>query len=101
MGCTTLSLWPSADARSEHVGGCATQCAASRKGLNMFKETRAFSGFSVDDLAAAKAFYGGTPGLHVEENPAGLTPQIPRGNGTPIYPTGDHAPPTPTTLNFP
>jgi catechol 2,3-dioxygenase-like lactoylglutathione lyase family enzyme len=31
----------------------------------MFKDTKAFSGFSVDDIPAARAFYGDTLGLEV------------------------------------
>ena len=67
----------------------------------MFKNTQAFSGFSVDDLAAAKAFYGETLGLDIEEHPAGLTLKIAGGNGTLIYPKADHTPATYTILNFP
>ena len=67
----------------------------------MFKDTRAFSGFSVNDLAAAKEFYGETLGLTVEENMAGLTLKIAGGNGTLIYPKEDHTPATYTILNFP
>jgi catechol 2,3-dioxygenase-like lactoylglutathione lyase family enzyme len=33
----------------------------------MFKDTRAYSGFSVNDLQKAKAFYGQTLGLEVSE----------------------------------
>jgi catechol 2,3-dioxygenase-like lactoylglutathione lyase family enzyme len=33
----------------------------------MFKDTVAFSGFSVDDVPAAKEFYGQTLGLDVSE----------------------------------
>ncbi len=43
----------------------------------------------------------GTLGLDVEEIPAGLTLKIAGGNGTLIYPKGDHAPATYTILNFP
>src|SRR6478672_7830479 len=67
----------------------------------MFKDTKAFSGFSVDDLAAAKAFYADTLGLEVEESPAGLTLKIAGGNGTLIYPKDNHTPATYTILNFP
>jgi catechol 2,3-dioxygenase-like lactoylglutathione lyase family enzyme len=67
----------------------------------MFKDTNAFSGFSVNDLAAAKAFYAQTLGLEVEETPAGLTLKIAGGNGTLIYPKDDHVPATYTILNFP
>jgi catechol 2,3-dioxygenase-like lactoylglutathione lyase family enzyme len=67
----------------------------------MFKDTKAFSGFSVNDLAAAKACYGQTLGLEVEDSPAGLMLRIPGGNGTLIYPKADHTPATYTILNFP
>jgi catechol 2,3-dioxygenase-like lactoylglutathione lyase family enzyme len=67
----------------------------------MFRETKAFSGFSLDDLAAAKAFYADTLGLEVEEHPAGLTLKIAGGNGTLVYPKDNHVPATYTILNFP
>jgi len=67
----------------------------------MFKATKAFSGFSVNDLAAAKAFYAQTLGLDVEESPAGLMLKIAGGNGTLIYPKENHIPATYTILNFP
>jgi catechol 2,3-dioxygenase-like lactoylglutathione lyase family enzyme len=66
----------------------------------MFKDTNAFSGFSVDDLDRAKQFYGGTLGLGISENPAGLELQL--GNGTTVfvYPKPNHEPATFTILNF-
>jgi catechol 2,3-dioxygenase-like lactoylglutathione lyase family enzyme len=67
----------------------------------MFKDTKAFSGFSVNDLAAAKAFYGQTLGLEVAESGPGLLLKIAGGNGTLIYPKADHTPATYTILNFP
>jgi predicted enzyme related to lactoylglutathione lyase len=67
----------------------------------MFKDTKAFSGFSVDDLAAAKAFYAQTLGLEVEDSPAGLTLKIAGGNGPLVYPKDNHVPATFTILNFP
>ena len=66
----------------------------------MFKDTIAFSGFSVNDLAAAKAFYGQTLGLEVDENPMGLFLKTAGGNGIFIYPKPDHTPATYTILNF-
>ena len=33
----------------------------------MFKDTKAFSGFAVDDLDAARAFYGDTLGIETDE----------------------------------
>src|SRR5450759_2924380 len=67
----------------------------------MFQETKAFSGFSVNDLVAAKEFYGQTLGLDVEEISAGLMLRIAGGNGIVIYPKGNHTPATYTVLNFP
>jgi catechol 2,3-dioxygenase-like lactoylglutathione lyase family enzyme len=67
----------------------------------MFKTTKAFSGFSVDDLAAAEEFYGQTLGLDVEKGHAGLMLKIAGGNATLIYPKSNHVPATYTILNFP
>jgi len=65
----------------------------------MLKVDRAFSGFSVNDLAVAKEFYGETLGVQLEEIPAGIRLKI--GNGILIYPKQDHLPSTYTMLNFP
>lgn len=67
----------------------------------MFKDIKAFSGFSVNDLATAKKFYGETLGISIKEIPEGLILQIAGGNGTFIYPKPDHTPATFTILNFP
>ncbi|MFF3326700.1 hypothetical protein [Streptomyces sp. NPDC002889] len=42
----------------------------------MFAYTKAFSGFSVDDIAKAKEFYGGTLGIPVSEEKGMLFLQI-------------------------
>ena len=68
----------------------------------MLKDTHAFSGFSVNDLSAAKDFYGRMLGLDVETNPVGgLTLKIAGGNGIFIYSKENHVPATYTILNFP
>lgn len=67
----------------------------------MFQETKAFSGFSVDDIPAAKKFYGETLGLRVSENPAGLTLHIAGDRDTLVYPKPNHEPASFTILNFP
>jgi catechol 2,3-dioxygenase-like lactoylglutathione lyase family enzyme len=66
----------------------------------MFKDTDAFSGFSVDDLDQAKQFYGDTLGVGVTENPAGI--ELHLGNGTRVfvYPKSNHEAATFTILNF-
>ena len=67
----------------------------------MFKNTKAFSGFSVNDLQKAKAFYGQTLGLNVSETPEGLALKIAGGGRVFIYPKPNHEPATFTILNFP
>lgn len=67
----------------------------------MFKNTKAFSGFSVDDLQKAKEFYGQTLGLKVSETPEGLGLQIAGGGQVFIYPKPNHEPASFTILNFP
>ena len=68
----------------------------------MFKDTKAFSGFSVDDLQKAKAFYGQTLSLDVSEEDMGiLTLHIAGGTNILIYPKDNHTPATFTILNFP
>lgn len=67
----------------------------------MFKTTKAFSGFSVNDIAKAKAFYGGTLGLDVSESNGMLTLHIAGGTNVLVYPKPNHTPATFTILNFP
>lgn len=68
----------------------------------MFDKSEAFSGFAVDDLAAATTFYGETLGLDVAEEPPGLlTLHLAGGTDIFIYPKPDHTPATFTILNFP
>ena len=65
----------------------------------MFKDTPAFSSFSVDDLPKAKEFYGETLGLHVTETKEGLEVKL-KGAALFIYAKPDHIPATFTVLNF-
>ena len=67
----------------------------------MFKDTNAFSSFSVNDLQKAKEFYGRTLGLEVSEMPEGLELHIAGGTRIFMYPKPDHIPATFTILNFP
>ncbi|TCM45905.1 VOC family protein [Kribbella sp. VKM Ac-2568] len=67
----------------------------------MFKETKAFSGFSVDDIPAAREFYAGTLGLEVTEDNGMLQLQIAGGNPVLVYPKDNHVPAEFTILNFP
>jgi catechol 2,3-dioxygenase-like lactoylglutathione lyase family enzyme len=67
----------------------------------MLEESKAFSGFSSNDLKKAKEFYGGTLGLKVSEEHGLLTLHLAGGNNVLIYPKPNHAPATFTVLNFP
>lgn len=67
----------------------------------MFTDTRAFSGFAVDDVAKAQEFYGGTLGLKTSEQYGLLTLHIAGDRDTLVYPKPDHTPATFTVLNFP
>ncbi|MDG4822741.1 VOC family protein [Asanoa sp. WMMD1127] len=67
----------------------------------MFNPTRPFSGFSVDDIPAAKRFYGETLGLPVSELNGMLMIDIGAGAEVLVYPKANHQPATFTILNFP
>jgi catechol 2,3-dioxygenase-like lactoylglutathione lyase family enzyme len=67
----------------------------------MFEHTKAFSGFSVDDIPKAKDFYGQTLGLRVSEEHGMLQLHIEGDRDTLVYPKPDHTPATYTILNFP
>lgn len=66
----------------------------------MLKNSPAFSGFSVDDTAKAKQFYGEILGIPVEETPMGLTLKL-QSMDVFVYPKDNHAPASFTILNFP
>ena len=67
----------------------------------MFQNTKAFSGFAVDDIEAAKRFYGETLGLEVSEANGILTLHIAGDRATIVYPRPGHEPAAYTILNFP
>jgi len=66
----------------------------------MFAGTKAFSAFTVDDLAQARTFYGDTLGVRVSEQHGLLTLHLAGGRDTRVYPKPDHAPaPTPSSCS--
>ena len=68
----------------------------------MFRTDDAFSGFSVDDIDAARHFYGEVLGLDVTPNAMGfLDLALPSGGTVLIYHKPNHEPATFTILNFP
>ena len=69
----------------------------------MFSDTKAFSGFAVDDLAKAGQFYGETLGIKTSSPDGGnmlLTLHLAGGRDTMIYLKPDFTPATYTILNF-
>lgn len=67
----------------------------------MLENSKAFSGFAVEDLAVAQTFYGETLGLSVSEQNGLLTLHLADDRDTLVYPKPDHVPATYTILNFP
>jgi catechol 2,3-dioxygenase-like lactoylglutathione lyase family enzyme len=67
----------------------------------MFKNTKAFSGFAVDDVDKAREFYADTLGLEVSEENGLLTLHIADDRPTLVYPRPNHTPAEYTILNFP
>ena len=67
----------------------------------MLGDSKAFSGFSVNDIEKAKEFYSRTLGLKVSETNGLLTLHLAGGSNVLIYPKPNHTPATFTVLNFP
>jgi catechol 2,3-dioxygenase-like lactoylglutathione lyase family enzyme len=66
----------------------------------MLEHTKAFSGFSADDIAKARQFYGETLGVRVSEESGLLWLHLAGDRDTLIYPKENHTPATYTVLNF-
>jgi catechol 2,3-dioxygenase-like lactoylglutathione lyase family enzyme len=76
--------------------------AAAGRLRDMFKDTKAFSGFAVPDVAAAEKFYGETLGIETSVEHGMLTLHLDGGaRPTLVYPKPDHASADYTILNFP
>jgi catechol 2,3-dioxygenase-like lactoylglutathione lyase family enzyme len=67
----------------------------------MFANTKAFSGFAVDDLEQARRFYGETLGIKTSEDHGLMTLHLAGGRDTLVYPKTGHTPASYTILNFP
>ncbi|HEV7622932.1 MAG TPA: VOC family protein [Amnibacterium sp.] len=66
----------------------------------MLDQATTFGGISVDDLDAARRFYGETLGLRIHEGMGGLDVELPGDTHLWVYPKADHRPATFTVLNF-
>jgi predicted enzyme related to lactoylglutathione lyase len=70
----------------------------------MFADTKAYSGFAVDDLQKAREFYGETLGLktsEISEEGGVMSLDLAGDRGTLVYEKSDFVPATYTILNFP
>jgi catechol 2,3-dioxygenase-like lactoylglutathione lyase family enzyme len=73
------------------------------RSLIMLADTKAFSGFAVDDLQKAREFYGETLGLNVsilDEEHGLLSLHLAGDRDTLVYEKPDFSPATYTILNF-
>jgi catechol 2,3-dioxygenase-like lactoylglutathione lyase family enzyme len=66
----------------------------------VLEDSIAFSGVSVDDIQAARAFYGGVLGFPLRDEMGGLRVELPGGPQLWVYPKQDHVPASFTVLNF-
>lgn len=66
----------------------------------MFNFKKAFSSYSINDLAKARKFYAETLGLPVRETPEGLSVDVDPDYSVFLYPKPNHTPATFTVLNF-
>src|SRR3954449_1604866 len=69
--------------------------------MQMLTDSKAFSGFAVPDIAAAREFYERKLGLKTSEENGLLTLHLAGDRPTLIYPKPDFVPATYTILNFP
>src|ERR1700681_3770502 len=67
----------------------------------MFANTKAFSGFAVDDLSQARGFYGEILGLETSEEHGLMTLHLAGDRPTLVYSKPGHMPADYTILNFP
>src|SRR3954462_918710 len=72
-----------------------------RRRSPMLADSHAFSGFSTDDIDAARSFYRDTLGLEVTDEMGLLSLRFAGGGRTIVYPKPNHKPATFTVLNFP
>jgi predicted enzyme related to lactoylglutathione lyase len=66
----------------------------------MFRDSKTFSSYSVNDLKRVNEFYAGVLGLDVRESPEGLALNLAGGAMVFLYPKPNHEPATFTVLNF-
>jgi catechol 2,3-dioxygenase-like lactoylglutathione lyase family enzyme len=96
--CVAVTI-PEAKCKRERMKSRTNQVRNVAEGNHMFKASKAFSSYSIDDLQKAKKFYGETLGLKVVESTEGL--ELHPGNlDVFLYPKSNHKPASFTVLNF-
>jgi catechol 2,3-dioxygenase-like lactoylglutathione lyase family enzyme len=86
------------------VSGSGERADEPGREIAMLGNSKAYSGFSVDDLGKAREFYGTTLGLQtsiVDEQAGLMTLHLAGGRDTLVYVRPDHTPAEYTILNFP
>src|SRR5215207_5436532 len=99
--CSTAHRRAAAPATTSGTGRADT---TSMRRQSMLADSKAFSGFAVPDIEAARDFYRDTLGLEVSEEDMGvtlLTLHLAGDRPTMIYPKPDFEPASYTILNFP
>jgi catechol 2,3-dioxygenase-like lactoylglutathione lyase family enzyme len=66
----------------------------------MLADTKAYSGFAVDDMDKAREFYAGTLGLRTSEEHGLMWLHLAGGRDTLVYPQPDATPASYTIMNF-
>lgn len=87
--------------RAFNVAWAHAEATEAQRRQAMLKASKAFSGFSANDIRKAKEFYGRTLGLDVSEEHGILSLHLGGGADVLIYPKANHTPATFTVLNFP
>ncbi len=77
-----------------------TTNAQSQRTGSLFRNSKAFTSYSVTDLKKAREFYGQTLGLEVAETGEGLSIKLADGHNVFLYPKPNHTPASFTVLNF-
>jgi catechol 2,3-dioxygenase-like lactoylglutathione lyase family enzyme len=107
IGCCQLRLADSAEFISTDEFCAVLWSTSVRDGTEprwetiMFADTKAFSGFSVNDVSKARKFYEEKLGLRVSEDNGMLRLHIAGDRDILVYPKEDHTPASFTILNFP
>jgi len=83
------------------IGNVGGRTGNRVKGGAVLSDSKAFSGFAVNDLQKAKEFYGRVLGLNVSESHGLLRLHLAGGSTVLVYPKPNHSPATFTILNFP